>query len=214
METNYFKLSNDVFPWKLDPYAFVVYSYLARCNNNKQSAFPSYKTIAEQCNISRRKAIDSVNVLEENNILQKDHRFNEKGENVSNTYRVVHNMHHPVQDMHHPSAQCAPNKELVYKKIIEKEKEYTELEFGDHPFISIYLKAFETKFKRKHKPITLDAYHEIMRCVEMAVESGVDEEEYTDGVYEHFDELLKSNDGSMLPFTKTFMRRYTVQTYY
>lgn len=210
MESNYFKLSNFTFPWKLDPYSFIVYSYLSRCSNNNKSAFPSYKTIGEQCNISRRKAIDSVQALEDNGLLSKDHRFNEKGENVSNTYEVVHIMHYPVQDMHYPSAQYAPNKELSYKEIEKKKKEYVFLEKDDHPFISIYLNHFEERFKRKHKKVTIDAYHEIMRCIEEAEE--VDEDTFEEGVIEHFDELPKSNDGSMLPFTRTFMRRYTVQT--
>lgn len=68
--------------------------YLLRCCNNGKSAFPSYNTIAEKCNMSNRNAIFCMNNLVESGyIIKKNRGFTKNNEgqvkkNFSNCYLI------------------------------------------------------------------------------------------------------------------------------
>lgn len=159
MQVPFFQVANDIFKVKIEDeegklvdlsiYEKMVYIYLARCANSG-SAFPSYQTIADRCSMSRRKAIDCVAVLFDNNLIAKHKRKTESGDNTSNIYEVNTNLDPYissnesktkaknktsaqdalplVNDMHHPSAQDAPYKELIINNnIINKTEDDEEL---------------------------------------------------------------------------------------
>lgn len=118
-------------------YEKLVYIYICRCGNNNSKAFPSYKTIAQKCCISRQTAIEAIQVLEKNNFLIKESRSKN-----SNEYTVLFpkvNMSSiPETSMPSippsmpsipetstpsipPSTPSIPKKELLKKNYIEKE---------------------------------------------------------------------------------------------
>lgn len=91
LTTNYFKMPNNIFDLGLTPSEFVVVTYLTRLENNNNKAFPSYKTIAENCNISERTAKTVVKSLVEKGLLLKVERFIEKNNkkyNDTNLYKL------------------------------------------------------------------------------------------------------------------------------
>lgn len=74
----------------LDAVEKLVYLYICRCANNGRSAFPSYRNIAQKCNISLDKATKSINVLVNNCFIQKKTRGGQ-GERMlkySNVYNI------------------------------------------------------------------------------------------------------------------------------
>ena len=126
MDVPYFQVPNKIFEVEdISIYAKMTYMYLARCGNQGKQAFPSYKTIADKCGMSRRKAIDSVKELIENKLLRKTERKIKPDMNKTNLYEVLNpSAHHSLGSAQHspPSAQDAPNKELMYKELdIKKE---------------------------------------------------------------------------------------------
>lgn len=64
-----------------------VLSYLIS-HSKKESCFPSYATIANDIDISRTKAYESVNKLVKLNYLQKKERVIGKGRKTSNEYTI------------------------------------------------------------------------------------------------------------------------------
>ncbi len=61
---HYFKSPNTLFEYAENVYQIAVLSYLLRCrNNNTDQSFPSYKTIGDNCHISRYQAIRTVKAL-------------------------------------------------------------------------------------------------------------------------------------------------------
>lgn len=140
MRVPYFQVPNAIFDAELDPYEKLAYMYLARCGNHGGTSFPSYRTIAKKCSMSRRKAIDAVRTLEEQGFLTKERR--RKGDkNETNLYIVEHDLeqkkggdgaqgaspgaHHAPGDvhrMHQGGAPGAPNKEPQDKEQGEKDR--------------------------------------------------------------------------------------------
>ena len=93
MEVPFFQVPNAIFDVGLNSFELSVYMYLARCSNGGAKAFPSYATIAAKCGMSKRKAVDVVNLLERVLLLKKKgRRGKKKGENYSNVYTVEHNI--------------------------------------------------------------------------------------------------------------------------
>lgn len=133
MDEPYFQVPNSVFTSDLNTFELVVFIYLCRCGNNGRPAFPSYNTIASNCRISRRKAIDTVKSLEAKGFLQKTLTRNNNGKNNTNHYipsiYLSGARHAPLGEcsslpgahdaLHGESG--APNKELIYKDTINKE---------------------------------------------------------------------------------------------
>ncbi len=101
----------DKYGSQLGVYGVAVYNVLAKyANGNGDSIFPSYKTIANQLGISRRKVISTIEQLCDLGLVTKAQRRRKSGFN-SNTYRlpkVVHTVHQVVHVMHQGSAHGAP----------------------------------------------------------------------------------------------------------
>ena len=88
MDVPYFQVPNTIFCVNLTKYELLALVYLCRCNNNGKTAFPSYKTIAKNCSISRNKAIDAIRSLERKELIRVTRRPG-NGKNNSNLYAAV-----------------------------------------------------------------------------------------------------------------------------
>jgi DNA replication protein DnaD len=110
MEVPYFQVPNNCFEVNLNTYDLLVYIYLCRCGNHGGKAFPSYQTIADKTGMSKRKAMESVSNLMQNNYINKKPRNTTKGKQ-SNLY-FVNDLVHTV---HQGSASPAPYKEQENK---------------------------------------------------------------------------------------------------
>lgn len=120
---------------KLKAHEKLVYIYLCRCaNNNQGQAFPSYNKIAKTCCISRRSAINAIDVLKENKLIYKKIRLKKDSEIQDTNQYFISNFTSeshalpsapvaptPVHDMHPRSAPDAPKKELYKKNYIKKD---------------------------------------------------------------------------------------------
>lgn len=82
-----FFLPNHIFDFDLIPSAFCVYSYLCRCKNAKDgnTCFPSYRTIAAACCISKRSVSNALRQLEALGLVKRQNRFQNKRQ-TSNLY--------------------------------------------------------------------------------------------------------------------------------
>lgn len=116
---------------EIGAYGIAVYNVLAAyANNQSQECSPSYQTIADALDCSRRKVIDCINKLLEFNIISRVHRTHSNGVPNSNIitllrksewkpihvqneelevqdnrllHAMMNNMHHTVNSMHHSS---------------------------------------------------------------------------------------------------------------
>ena len=99
---------------RIGVYGIAVYSLLARMAGGKESAFPSYQTIADKLGISRPKAISTVRDLIAAKLVIKTARTDNSGESTSNLYtlvdcgEVVNDIYHPVNDVNHSSKPDLP----------------------------------------------------------------------------------------------------------
>ncbi len=85
---NWFWDYNSVFRSNLTAHAKLVRLYLAQCANRDRMAWPSMKTIADACGISRATAKRAVNELVEEGWLKKMIRQKESGEYISNVFEL------------------------------------------------------------------------------------------------------------------------------
>lgn len=60
-----------IFELGLKPIPFTVYSYLVSCLGQRDVCWPSYKTIAESCGISRNAAIQAIEFLIRKRLIDK-----------------------------------------------------------------------------------------------------------------------------------------------
>lgn len=210
-ENGFFMAPNDIFDCDLKLHDKIVYLYLCRCGNNS-TAFPSYNTIAKKCSISRRKAIDVVEKLQELELIKKQHRKKDNGiENNSNVYQVVPpNENHkggsawcaPSGESHAPcSAQDAPNKELDFKELKKNKKKLYIISSNDGPLFSFYEKMYQKHFGKAHLRMTEEKLKELQHNYDhLTVELDINDETWELLVKHHFDYLLPYNDGNILNF--------------
>ncbi len=84
----FFKLPNNIFKYNLTATAFIVYSYLLfRQGNNKYIDIKG-DIVAKNCNISRPSVIKSIKVLENENLIKKQNRYNYESKYISNRYTI------------------------------------------------------------------------------------------------------------------------------
>lgn len=122
LTTNYFKIPNNIFELGLTTYEFVVTTYLLRLENNNSQSFPSYKTIAEKCNISERTAKNVVKSLVGLGLLSKVVRkTKDKKCNDTNVYKVANLIETGVATM-----EVVDGKEI--KKIVNESDLNKEIE--------------------------------------------------------------------------------------
>ncbi len=167
-DVQYFQVANEIWDVKnLGTYEKLVYMYLARCGNQGSKAFPSYSTIAEKCDMSRSKAIDSVKKLEGVGLLTKRERKINPKQNKTNIYEVekprdVKGMpdkqgRTPSTQDTLPSTQDTPNKEIRDKEL----KKHTYIDpVKDTDAMSLFLELFERYTEVKHGPVERSTYKE------------------------------------------------------
>ena len=85
---NWFWDYNSVFRSGLSAHAKLVRLYLAQCANRDRVAWPSMKTIADACGISRATVKRAVSELVEEGWLKKIQRQKESGEYISNVFEL------------------------------------------------------------------------------------------------------------------------------
>ncbi len=131
----------------LDIYEKMAYIVLrSYANSQTDTAFPSYKTIAQKGSMSRPKAIQAVAALIEKGLVVKEARYKVKNrtiiENDNNLYTIyrpaevvnkvnhlVNDVNHPgkqdllplVNDVYHPSKQRLPKQKNLTKENLTKE---------------------------------------------------------------------------------------------
>jgi DNA-binding Lrp family transcriptional regulator len=213
MEVPYFQVPNAVFDAGLDKHELLVYFYLARCGNQGARAFPSYNTIAKKCGISRSTTIKTVKSLEQKQIVRKEIRYCiERSQNYSNVYIVEHDLGGGVQQTPGSvygklGSVCAePYKELDYKEQ-NKKNIYINLPIDGCRFLKIYNEHFFAKFGKNHMRITEEQLHYITENIE-DLKLHITEEEFEEGVVEHFGTLATNNNGNILAFIPTLRRRF------
>ena len=67
----YYRMPHRIFQHGLTPIQFTVYSYLVSCTGQNAVCWPSYKTIAEACGISRNAAIQAIEFLIQKRLIDK-----------------------------------------------------------------------------------------------------------------------------------------------
>ena len=68
---HYFKIDNDIFSLRLDPYEFQVYAYLVSCAGKKGECWPSTNTIARTLGMSQSTVIDKIESLVRRQLIDK-----------------------------------------------------------------------------------------------------------------------------------------------
>ena len=68
----YFKLDNDIFSLRLDPYEFQVYAYLVSCVGKKGECWPSTNTIARTLGMSQSTVISKIDSLVRRQLIDKE----------------------------------------------------------------------------------------------------------------------------------------------
>ena len=69
--TGSYRMPHRIFQLGLTPIQFTVYSYLVSCLGQRDVCWPSYKTIAESCGISRNAAIQAIDILIQKRLIDK-----------------------------------------------------------------------------------------------------------------------------------------------
>lgn len=87
LKGNYFRVSNEVFSFRLRPITFLVYCYLVKCDNPTYGCFPSKATIARECGISESSVDKAVSELKKRGIVWVEHRHS-KYKQQSNMYHL------------------------------------------------------------------------------------------------------------------------------
>ena len=67
----YYQMPHRIFQFGLTPIQFIVYSYLVSCTGQNAVCWPSYKTIAGACGISRNAAIQAIDALIQKRLIDK-----------------------------------------------------------------------------------------------------------------------------------------------
>ena len=67
----YFKLDNDIFSLRLDPYEFQIYAYLVSCAGRKGECWPSTNTIARALGMSQSTVISKIESLVRRQLIDK-----------------------------------------------------------------------------------------------------------------------------------------------
>ena len=67
----YYRMPHRIFQLGLTPIQFTVYSYLVSCTGQNTVCWLSYKTIAENCGISRHAAIQAIDALIQKRLINK-----------------------------------------------------------------------------------------------------------------------------------------------
>lgn len=98
-----------------------------------------------------------------------------------------------------------------------KEKDIKETIYiilpNDVAFINIYLKYFKKKKRRTHPRVTEDQLGYINNQIEHMQSFDLSEEDWEEGIKEHFDDLPAKNNGNIIAFLKASHRYYEIAQY-
>ena len=125
LKNSFTQIANDVFKVVDNPYQFTIYCYLCKnYNGDYQYAFPSLKTIANDCNISVKKAQTTLKELEEDKGLIKKKHLKKEGQSYSNN---IYYIYYPIIKEEEEIPNTDIPVEEVLKDIEEGEKEYNKI---------------------------------------------------------------------------------------
>ena len=99
-QNGFVMIQNDIFKMGLDPYAFMIYVYLASKANKDGECWPSIPTMAEALNLSPATVQKRLKVLEERRYIYKIHKSGLSDKGVPMTF----NNHYIVNDFEKPWA--------------------------------------------------------------------------------------------------------------
>jgi predicted transcriptional regulator len=94
------ELLNHLYKANLPMRATLVMNYLINRANQEPTCFPAIKTIASDCNISKRTVQRALNDLLEAGMIKKESRYRENGGQSSNLYTICINEHDEKQPSH------------------------------------------------------------------------------------------------------------------
>jgi len=88
----YFRIDNDIFSLRLEPYEFLVYAYLLSCAGKKGEYWPSTNTIARVLRMSQSTVITKIDSLVRRQLIDKRsttrHSKNGKASTGNNHYYI------------------------------------------------------------------------------------------------------------------------------
>lgn len=93
-------------------------------------------------------------------------------------------------------------------------KTYTALPSGAHIFLDIYKDQFKRYKEKEHMGVTKEQLVSIENAMDRLVQFGVTEEEFLEAVIDHFENLPADNNGNVIAFLYTCMRRFEVDVIY
>ena len=90
MKNNYFRVHEHIFSQDLTPRDIAVYCCLCMHRNNTTGvAFPSRKTIANECGISKAETVDkALKSLYDTGLIEKHHQYAPNDGYKSNVYTI------------------------------------------------------------------------------------------------------------------------------
>jgi predicted transcriptional regulator len=89
---------------------------------------------------------------------------------------------------------------------------YINLPIDDHIFFKIYGEYFYSKFGKKHMRLTPEQLDDVNNKLNELIGCDVDREIFEEEVKNHFDNLPKSNNGSIIAFLTASRRYFEVDT--
>ncbi|WP_339851157.1 hypothetical protein MKY42_11625 [Paenibacillus sp. FSL W7-1088] len=88
-------------------------------------------------------------------------------------------------------------------------KDYLFLSAEDR-YSQIYNTLYHKKFGKDHPKVTMKQMEQIREGIADLHEIGVTEEDYTEAVEKHLENLPRKNDGKIFPFLKAYMRHFVL----
>jgi predicted transcriptional regulator len=120
------ELLNHLYKANLPMRATLVMNYLINRANQELTCFPAIKTIASDCNMSKRTVQRALNDLLEVGMIKKESRYRENGGQSSNLYTICINEHDEKQ----PSNAEPENNVELTKKV--EQLEIDSMSFSDY----------------------------------------------------------------------------------
>lgn len=120
------ELLNHLYKANLPMRATLVMNYLINRANQELTCFPAIKTIASDCNMSKRTVQRALNDLLKAGMIKKESRYRENGGQSSNLYTICINEHNEEQ----PSNDEPENNVESTKKV--EQLEIDSMSFSDY----------------------------------------------------------------------------------
>jgi len=89
MEQKIFYGLTMIFEQNIPMKAKLIFLYLCKFADRAGKCFPSVRSMARCCNISKRSIFDYIRFLENADVLTRDKRFRNEGYQTSNWYQIM-----------------------------------------------------------------------------------------------------------------------------